>query len=211
MTAPEVDPDECQFPPGLEGIAIRLVDEGVPVIAVARALRVESDVVREFLQIAISDGRLLAVTRDDWPPGTKRADRTPDHAPTQPDEDRFPLLCARAFKVTAKEARLLSALLRRSECTKEQLLGFMYDVNEDVPEIKIIDVFVCKLRKKLAAHALDIKTLWGRGYFITAEHRSCAIQLLEEFDAGMRHAAAPVVVSGLGVVQADIADAFTPL
>lgn len=191
--------DECSFPQEMEGVAIRLVDEGVPLIAVARALRVDSDVVREFLQIAIADGRLLAVTRDDWPPGTPRSGRRPDRA-TQPDEDRFPLLCVRAFKVTAKEARLLSALLRRQECTKEQLLGFMYDANEDVPEIKIIDVFVCKLRKKLSDHALDIKTIWGRGYYITPEHRACAIQLLEEFDASQ----APVT-------PADIATAFTPL
>lgn len=192
--------EEIPFPPALEGIAIRLVDEGVPIIAVARALRVDSDVVRDFLHMAISDGRLLAVTRDDWPPGTKRADRKPDH-PTQPDEDRYPVLCVRAFKLTAKEARLMAALLRRSECTKEQLLSFMYDAHEDVPEIKIIDVFVCKLRKKLADHALDIQTIWGRGYFISPEHRACAIQMLEEFDAGLVQSV---------VVPADIADAFTP-
>lgn len=192
--------EDCTFPPALEGIAIRLVDEGVPIIALARALRVESDVVREFLQVAISDGRLLAVTRDDWPPGTPRSSRRPDR-PTQPDEDRFPLLCVRAFKVTAKEARLLGALLRRSECTKEQLLGYMYDVTEDTPEIKIIDVFVCKLRKKLAAFALDIQTIWGRGYFISPEHRACAIQLLEEFDVAQVPAPAPAP---------DAAAAFSP-
>lgn len=197
---PQEKNEECPFPPELEGVAIRLVDEGVPIVAVARALRVDSDVVREFLEIAIADGRLLAVTRDDWPPGVSRADRKPDRQ-TQPDEDRFPLLCVRAFHLTAKEARLLSALLRRSECTKEQLLGFLYDANEDVPEIKIIDVFVCKVRKKLANFAIDIKTIWGRGYFITSEHRAAAIHILEQFDASQ----APVVT------PADIASAFTPL
>jgi two-component system cell cycle response regulator CtrA len=39
----------------------------------------------------------------------------------------------------------------------------------DEPEIKIIDVFICKLRKKLA-NALNgkgyIETLWGRGYVL---------------------------------------------
>jgi two-component system cell cycle response regulator CtrA len=38
----------------------------------------------------------------------------------------------------------------------------------DEPEVKIIDVFVCKLRKKLARAGAGgiIGTLWGRGYVI---------------------------------------------
>ena len=39
----------------------------------------------------------------------------------------------------------------------------------DEPELKIIDVFICKLRKKLS-HACDgenyIETVWGRGYVL---------------------------------------------
>jgi two-component system, cell cycle response regulator CtrA len=38
----------------------------------------------------------------------------------------------------------------------------------DEPEMKIIDVFICKLRKKLAVAGADnlIGTVWGRGYMI---------------------------------------------
>ncbi len=39
----------------------------------------------------------------------------------------------------------------------------------DEPELKIIDVFICKLRKKLAAAAGGqnfIETVWGRGYVL---------------------------------------------
>ena len=39
----------------------------------------------------------------------------------------------------------------------------------DEPELKIIDVFVCKLRKKLSAAASEevyIHTVWGRGYVL---------------------------------------------
>jgi two-component system cell cycle response regulator CtrA len=43
----------------------------------------------------------------------------------------------------------------------------------DEPELKIIDVFICKLRKKLAA-ATDganyIETVWGRGYVLRDPH-----------------------------------------
>jgi len=38
---------------------------------------------------------------------------------------------------------------------------------KDEPELKIIDVFVCHLRKKLAQAMCDknyIETIWGRGY-----------------------------------------------
>ena len=50
--------------------------------------------------------------------------------------------------------------------TKEMLLGHLYG-GKDEPELKIIDVFVCHLRKKLAqatAGKQYIETSWGRGY-----------------------------------------------
>ena len=45
----------------------------------------------------------------------------------------------------------------------------------DEPELKIIDVFICKLRKKLANAAEGknfIETVWGRGYALEAA-RAC--------------------------------------
>ena len=51
--------------------------------------------------------------------------------------------------------------------TKEAFLNHLYG-GMDEPEMKIIDVFVCKLRKKLAQAGADnmIGTIWGRGYMI---------------------------------------------
>ncbi len=51
--------------------------------------------------------------------------------------------------------------------TKEVFLNHLYG-GMDEPEVKIIDVFICKLRKKLAeAGARDvIGTVWGRGYTV---------------------------------------------
>jgi two-component system cell cycle response regulator CtrA len=51
--------------------------------------------------------------------------------------------------------------------TKEAFLNHLYG-GIDEPEVKIIDVFICKLRKKLAqAGASDlIGTVWGRGYVL---------------------------------------------
>jgi two-component system cell cycle response regulator CtrA len=51
--------------------------------------------------------------------------------------------------------------------TKEAFLNHLYG-GMDEPEVKIIDVFVCKLRKKLALAGGEgiIGTIWGRGYMI---------------------------------------------
>ena len=52
--------------------------------------------------------------------------------------------------------------------TKEMFLNHLYG-GMDEPELKIIDVFICKLRKKLATASSGrnyIETVWGRGYVL---------------------------------------------
>ena len=72
--------------------------------------------------------------------------------------------------LTGKEYQMLELLsLRRgTTITKEMFLGQLYG-GMDEPEIKIIDVFICKLRKKLAVASGGkdyIETTWGRGYLL---------------------------------------------
>ncbi|TNE66673.1 MAG: response regulator transcription factor [Alphaproteobacteria bacterium] len=72
--------------------------------------------------------------------------------------------------LTGKEYAMLELLSLRkgSTLTKEMFLNHLYG-GIDEPELKIIDVFICKLRKKLAS-ASDgdnyIETVWGRGYVL---------------------------------------------
>lgn len=72
--------------------------------------------------------------------------------------------------LTGKEYQMLELLSLRkgTTLTKEMFLNHLYG-GMDEPELKIIDVFICKLRKKLAA-ATDgehhIETVWGRGYVL---------------------------------------------
>jgi two-component system cell cycle response regulator CtrA len=73
-------------------------------------------------------------------------------------------------RLTVKEYQMLELLsLRRgTTITKEMFLSELYG-GMDEPEIKIIDVFMCKLRKKLAeaSNGKDyIETVWGRGYLL---------------------------------------------
>jgi two-component system cell cycle response regulator CtrA len=70
--------------------------------------------------------------------------------------------------LTGKEYRVLELLSLRKgmALTKEMFLNDLYG-GMDEPEVKIIDVFICKLRKKLAnaSGGKDyIETVWGRGY-----------------------------------------------
>ena len=72
-------------------------------------------------------------------------------------------------RLTGKEYAILELLMLRkgAALSKEAFLNHLYG-GMDEPEAKIIDVFVCKLRKKLAqAGAGDlIGTVWGRGYVL---------------------------------------------
>ncbi len=72
--------------------------------------------------------------------------------------------------LTGKEYGILDLLSLRkgATLTKEMFLNHLYG-GRDEPQFKIIDVFVCKLRKKLSAATGGdnyIETVWGRGYVL---------------------------------------------
>ena len=72
--------------------------------------------------------------------------------------------------LTGKEYQMLELLSLRkgTTLTKEMFLNHLYG-GMDEPELKIIDVFICKLRKKLATASSGrnyIETVWGRGYVL---------------------------------------------
>ena len=76
----------------------------------------------------------------------------------------------KSVHLTGKEYQMLELLSLRkgTTLTKEMFLNHLYG-GMDEPELKIIDVFICKLRKKLS-EATDgdnyIETVWGRGYVL---------------------------------------------
>jgi len=77
---------------------------------------------------------------------------------------------SRRLHVTGKEYSILELLSLRkgTTLTKEMFLDHLYG-GIDEPELKIIDVFICKLRKKIAAATGGshyIETVWGRGYVL---------------------------------------------
>jgi two-component system, cell cycle response regulator CtrA len=74
------------------------------------------------------------------------------------------------INLTNKEYKILELLTLRKgiTITKEMFLNYLYGGMEE-PEAKIVDVFMCKLRKKLASASGGnefIETIWARGYVL---------------------------------------------
>src|SRR6185437_7408700 len=72
--------------------------------------------------------------------------------------------------LTPSEYKVLEllSLRKNSVLTKEMCLNHLYNGLKE-PEVKIIDVFICKLRKKLAQASeggAQIETVWGGGYML---------------------------------------------
>jgi two-component system, cell cycle response regulator CtrA len=85
-------------------------------------------------------------------------------------DTRVVSVASRPVHLTGKEFAILELLsLRKGTIlTKEMFLSHLYGEGDE-PEVKIIDVFICKLRKKLAeatGGSHHIETVWGRGYLI---------------------------------------------
>jgi two-component system cell cycle response regulator CtrA len=82
----------------------------------------------------------------------------------------------KAVTLTKKEYQIaeILALRKGAVLSKEAILDHLYG-GLDEPNPKIIDVFICKIRKKLQSMGVDdfIETNWGRGYMVI-DHRQDA-------------------------------------
>ena len=89
--------------------------------------------------------------------------------------------------LTGKEYAILELLVMRRGMvlTKEAFLNHLYG-GIDEPEMKIIAVFICKLRKKLAQAGAGslIGTVWGRGYMMRDPNSQAALAAASLHDPG---------------------------
>ncbi|GBQ95676.1 two component response regulator CtrA [Acetobacter nitrogenifigens DSM 23921 = NBRC 105050] len=85
--------------------------------------------------------------------------------------------------LTGKEYAILELLVLRKGMvlTKDAFLNHLYG-GMDEPEMKIIDVFICKLRKKLQAAGAGnlITTVWGRGYMLREPNQRPGVETAEQ-------------------------------
>lgn len=172
-----MDTHEPRGPVG-DHLIVRLADEGVPLCAIARVVK------RPYADIvAIVDGAVaqcLISTRPptDWPHGHVRyvpSSVAEIHAKNQEGLrgieaalEAIPYV----FRLTRKEAQTFAALLLRPRmATKNFLHSAVYGLDPNGgAEPKIVDVFMCKIRRKIEPHGVQVGTVWGRGYQIEAEH-----------------------------------------
>lgn len=172
----------------LAGIVVRLADENIPIRAITRSLKIETDIVRDTIRNAIARGTITAMPRDDWHPGPKGVQPAEVRTQKMHDDD-MTFNCIRRFKVTQVQAALLVLLLKRDEVTKAMLhqsiehlrmtrsatVNYMEETDP-----KMVDVVICNMRKKLKLHGIKIETSWGRGYYISPDMRERAKKLIAE-------------------------------
>jgi DNA-binding winged helix-turn-helix (wHTH) protein len=165
-------------------LVARLADEGIPICAIARTLKLPSADVRDLLHQAMFDGAIVEYPKEDWPPGSRRnnfALITDGYVDT---DDKLRMACARYFHTTKQQSIVLAYLLKRAEATKEQLhqaIESSRGEDKEPTDPKLVDVLVCIIRKKLREHELSIKTMWGRGYLMDPKERARTVYVLNEF------------------------------
>lgn len=78
----------------------------------------------------------------------------------------------RFARLTRQEMAVFTTLYnaKGSVRSKEHLLAAVTSFIDDEPEIKIVDVFVCKIRKKFTGLNVAIETVWGTGYRLMPIH-----------------------------------------
>jgi hypothetical protein len=166
--------------------AVALADEGVPVRAIARSLKLPGEGIYEILRDAVTKGQLFEIPRDDWPPGVKRSQRDQsENTILSRDDEILRMGCSSRFKMTRLQSAVFVALLRRPELSKEHIHNAIESIrrNANAPtDLKMVDVVICHIRKKLLAldKAYKINTVWSIGYSLAPLAREAALIMLTE-------------------------------
>lgn len=81
--------------------------------------------------------------------------------------DRFAVLTTQEMHLVQRLVEVFPRVL-----TKEAALDWLYQLDPDgEAEIKIVDVLICKARKKLTGLGVRIDTIWGKGYALALTER----------------------------------------
>lgn len=72
----------------------------------------------------------------------------------------------RYFNLTETEGRILALMSDGRVRDKERLMTLVYGASPNTPSIKIMDVYISRLRKKLRGSGITISTVWGSGYVV---------------------------------------------
>lgn len=156
--------------------ASRAANEGIPIGAISRILQTGFDTIVHSLRRDKDLGLIGTVPRADWPPGQHWDARLPSCARSA-NVDDVTFACRQVFKLTNLEAGFLLVLLRY-QCAEKFKLHTVIEQHrttrafrpnaQETTDPKMVDVMICKLRKKLREYddTIKIETAWGKGYYI---------------------------------------------
>jgi hypothetical protein len=182
------DPEDCLAPDKVE-YAVRAAHEGIPIAAIGRILKAEFGEVMATLKFKLMAGSICEMPKPDWPPTARMSDRLPTIPRTATDDD-LQFTCRKSFKMTPLEAVFLVYMLRNERGDKDKLHNLVEAMrfkrasqpeSTETTDPKIVDVMICKLRKKLKALGWPgaIHTVWGGGYYIDASLKPSILARLE--------------------------------
>lgn len=180
-----------------ESVVVRAANEGVPVAAIGRIIQQPFEIASDMLKSALSTGQIGSMPKSDWPPTAKRDDRLPS-VPRSANSTDIEFACRKVFKLTPLEAGFMMLLLKYEHADKARLhnvieqLRNARSVRPDKNEItdpKMVDVMICKLRKKLRTvdEGIVISTVWAKGYYLDPEIKVRVYTLLGGFHEADRH------------------------
>ena len=152
--------------------------EGIPIAAVARVLMIPYGDAYNLLREELLQGHIVEMPRADWPPGVKIREHIPTIPVTRKTSNaEIEIVCRKLFKLTNLEAGFIVLLLKSEHTTKgklhhvietQRLQRASRPENMEMTDEKMVDVMICKLRKKLKLIDAEflITTVWGGGYYI---------------------------------------------
>lgn len=165
------------------GAVVAFARQNVPITVISRALVTAESQVYAICRRGIATGEMLVM-----PPAEPATTR--DALQIECAKLREDLLEARALlreiqdarqndfanyvgvaKLTVHEAKMVALLVRVGRASKDRIYAELYaDDYDHAPEPKIVDVFLCKVRRKLTPEGIEIGTVWGYGYEMTREN-----------------------------------------
>lgn len=157
-----------------ESVIMSFARHGIPLDTMSRALVIPASHVRDVCNRAFNRGQIAAM-----PPATSANMRDALHVEIANLRDKIETLEEKLVAADIKtyeytvwigmcgfthtDARVIHALVTNGRRSKDQLYFAMYGDDDQAPDPKIVDVYICKIRKKLPI-GVTINTVWGLGY-----------------------------------------------
>lgn len=83
------------------------------------------------------------------------------------------------FGLSRSEATIFGLLTKNELVRRSSIMELLYMHKQDEAEIKIVDVFVCKLRSKVKPFGIAVNTVWGQGYSMPGASKMIVADMLK--------------------------------